>query len=109
MVLTSDTSQVLCVEVTVDEDGLVEADELFQVQLLSTDPIVEISGPSTSSVIIINTDGKVVAMCIIIILGIHPPSNLSMGNILSLKLLLIFTSSEPSLDIRHKNMNSYIF
>ena len=54
-------------EVTVDEDGLVEADELFQVQLLSTDPIVEISGPNTSSVTIINTDGKAILtvhMCI---------------------------------------------
>ncbi len=48
----------MCVQVLVDEDNLVEADETFQLVLFSDDPAVLLVEPNTTEVTIINTDGK---------------------------------------------------
>ncbi len=48
----------MCVQVLVDEDNLVEADETFQLVLFSDDLAVLLVEPNTTEVTIINTDGK---------------------------------------------------
>ena len=47
----------VCVTVQVFEDGIVENDETFQLQLTSDDPAILLVQPNTSEIIIINTDG----------------------------------------------------
>ena len=55
----------MCVEVLINEDGIVEEDETFQLMLLSDDPAVLIMEPNITEITIINTDGKYQSMKIL--------------------------------------------
>ena len=57
LVLQGDQSSPLCINITVNQDNLTEANEIFQIHLLSGDPVLQVIEPSLADVIIVNSDG----------------------------------------------------
>ena len=57
LVLQGDQSSPPCVNITVNQDNLTEANERFQLHLLSGDLVLQVTEPSLADVVIVNSDG----------------------------------------------------
>lgn len=58
LVYSENSSDEMCVELLVFEDGLVETDETLLMELTTNDPAVLLVEPITALVTIVNTDSK---------------------------------------------------
>lgn len=58
LIFRPDLMPVMCVDLVISEDNLVEDNETFVLEITSDDPAILLVDPTTAQITIINTDGK---------------------------------------------------